>query len=178
MNPDEPYYEWLISQIEFPINFRETFDELLHRLHETEFVWTIPGDDNRVQDGKDLRTDFRYKVDMPNDFPELEFKPFVSVLEIIIAVSRILEFVAGGQAPGWAWRLIDNLGLNHFYDPLDAEKIQAVDEILETLIWRTYERNGKGGFFPLLFPVEDQTKVEIWYQLNAYINEIIQNETS
>jgi hypothetical protein len=178
MNPDEPYYEWLISQIEFPINFRETFDELLHRLHETEFVWTIPGDDNRVQDGKDLRTDFRYKVDMPNDFPELEFKPFVSVLEIIIAVSRILEFVAGGQAPGWAWRLIDNLGLNHFYDPLDAEKISAVDETLATLIWRTYDRNGKGGFFPLLFPEEDQTKVEIWYQLNAYINEIIQNETS
>ena len=178
MNPDEPYYEWLISQIEFPINFRETFDELLHRLHETEFVWTISGDDNRIQDGKDLRTDFRYKFDMPNDFPELEFKPFVSVLEIIIAVSRILEFVAGGQAPGWAWRLIDNLGLNHFYDPLDAEKISAVDEILATLIWRTYDRNGKGGFFPLLFPEEDQTKVEIWYQLNAYINEIIQNETS
>lgn len=178
MNPDEPYYKWLISQIKFPVNFKETFDQLLRHLHETEFVWLVVGDDNRIQDGKDLRIHFMDEFDVPNDFPELEFKEFVSVLEIIIAVSRICEFVGGGLAADWAWRLIDNLGLNHFYDPLDPEKIQAVDEILETLIWRTYERNGKGGFFPLLFPVEDQTKVEIWYQLNAYINEIIQNETS
>jgi hypothetical protein len=178
MNPDEPYYKWLISQIEFPVNFNESFDELLRYLHQTEFVWVVSGDDNRVQDAKDLRTDFMYKFDVPNDFPELGFADIVSVLEIIIAVSRILEFVAGGEAAAWAWRLIDNLGLNHFYDPLDLKKIKAVDEILETLIWRTYDRNGKGGFFPLLFPEEDQTKVEIWYQLNAYVNEIIQNDTS
>lgn len=178
MNPDEPYYKWLVSQIEFPVNFKESFDDLLHCLHQKEFVWVISGDDNRIQDGLDLRTDFKYKFDIPNDFPELEFKEYVSVLEIIIAVSRICEFIGGGLASGWAWRLIDNLGLNHFYDPLDKEKLHGVDEILEALIWRTYQRSGRGGFFPLLFPEEDQTKVEIWYQLNAYINEIIQNETS
>lgn len=178
MNPDEPYYKWLISQIEFPIHFEVTFDDLLRFLHQKEFLWMISGDDNRIQDGKDLRTDFMYKFDVPNDFPELGFKEYVSVLEVLIAVSRILEFVAGGEAPGWAWRLIDNLGLNHFYDPLNDKKLQTVDEILEALIWRTYERSGRGGFFPLLFPEEDQTKVEIWYQLNAYVNEIVQNETS
>ena len=178
MNPDEPYYKWLISQIEFPVNFKKNFNVLFGMLHEREFVWVVNGDDNRVQDGKDLRVEFMHKFDIPNDFPELEFKDYVSILEVMIAVSRICEFVAGGEAAGWAWRLIDNLGLNHFYDPLDYEKISAVDEILETLIWRTYDRNGKGGFFPLLFPEQDQTKVEIWYQLNAYVNEIIQNDTS
>lgn len=147
-------------------------------MHQIEFVWTIPGDDNRIQDGKDLRTEFMYAFDIPNDFPELEFKEYVSVFEITIAISRILAFVAGGEASGWAWRLIDNLGLNHYYDPLNTRKFGEVHNILENLIWRTYERNGKGGFFPLLFPVEDQTKVEIWYQLNAYVNEIVQNETS
>lgn len=178
MKPDEPYYKWLVSQIEFPPHFKKTFDQLLRCLHETEFVWMISGDDNRVQDGRDLRTEFMYAFDIPNDFPELEFPEFVSVLEIMIAISRILAFVAGGEAPGWAWRLIDNLGLNHFYDPLNREKLNGVNEIIQTLIWRTYDRNGKGGFFPLLFAEEDQTKVEIWYQLNAYVNEIVQNETS
>lgn len=174
MKPDEPYFKWLITLIEFPPNFDETFDQLLDYLYNKEFVWLISGDDNRVQDGKDLRTEFMYKFDIPNDFPELEFKSYISVLEVMIAISRILEFVAGGEAPAWAWRLIDNLGLNHFYDPLNEDKLNGVNEIVESLIWRTYDRSGKGGFFPLVFPQEDQTKIEIWYQLNAYVNEIIQ----
>ena len=172
--PDEPYYEWLISQIEFPKSFKKSFYELLEYLHQTEFIWIIDGDDNRIQDGKDLRIEFVNKHDVPNLFPELEFKEYVSVLEIIIAVSRIVEFIAGGEAPGWAWRLIDNLRLNNFYDPLNKYKRTQLYEILETLIWRTYERNGQGGFFPLISPEEDQTKIEIWYQLNAYVSEIVQ----
>lgn len=169
---DQPYYEWLISQIEFPRNFKKTFHELLRHLHEVEFVWIVDGDDNRVQDAKDLRIEFIRRFPK---YADLEFKLYVSVLEIIIAVSRILEFVAGGEAPAWAWRLLDNLRLNNFYDPLTKRKRRELDDILENLIWRTYERNGQGGFFPLIFPIEDQTKVEIWYQLNAYVKEIIQS---
>lgn len=169
---DKPYFEWLISQIEFPRTFKKTFDELLVNLHQVEFVWIIDGDDNRVQDARDLRLEFANKS--ADYFHELEFNSYVSVLEVIIAVSRILEFVAGGQAQGWAWRLMDNLGLNLFYDPLTKNKQNRLNEILENLIWRTYERNGRGGFFPLISPEEDQTKVEIWYQLNAYVKEIVQ----
>lgn len=165
---DQPYYEWLISQIEIPKTFRKTFDQLFEHLHEVEFVWMVLGDDNRVQDAKDLRTEFK------NRYGRTDFKEYVSVLEVMIAVSRIVEFVAGGVAAEWAWRLIDNLGLNHFHDPLTRRNLERIDEILEALIWRTYERNGQGGFFPLIFPKEDQTKIEIWYQLNAYVNEIIE----
>lgn len=170
---DKPYFDWLISQIEFPRNFHKTFHELLDHLHQVEFVWVVDGDDNRVQDAKDLRTEFKNKFQ--GHFPEMEFKNYVSVLEVMIAVSRILEFVAGGEAPAWVWRLIDNLKLNNFYDPWNKTKRGQVNDILDTLIWRTYERDGQGGFFPLIFPAEDQTKVEIWYQLNAYAKEIIQS---
>jgi hypothetical protein len=47
-----------------------------------------------------------------------------------------------------------------------------VEEILYALIWRTYDPDGVGGFFPLAWPKEDQTKIEIWYQMNAYAKEI------
>lgn len=172
MSPNENlYFEWLISQIEFPRTFKKTFDGLLVRLHDTEFVWIVPGDDNRVQDARDLRLDFRRHF--IGNTSHIEFPEYVSILEVMIAVSRLLEFVAGGEAFGWAWRLIDNLGLNRYYDPLTDNKIAKIDEILETLVWRTYDRSGRGGFFPLLFPKEDQAKVEIWYQLNAYVNEIV-----
>lgn len=167
---DQPYYEWLISQIEFPRTLRKSFDDVLLRLHETEFIWMISGDDNRAQDARDLRVEFKHQYS-----GRMKFKEFVSVLEVMVAISRILEFVAGGKAPQWAWRLIDNLGLDHYPDPLNGTKTAKLDEILESLVWRTYEKNGRGGFFPLVFPREDQTKVEIWYQLNAYVREIIES---
>lgn len=171
---DQPYYDWLISQIEFPRNFKKTFSGLLEHLHQFEFVWIVDGDDNRIHDAKDLRTSFSKYQYEKRQYPIKEFKDYVSVLEVMIAISLTLEFVAGGEAPAWVWRLIDNLGLNHFYDPFTKYKRVQVDDILETLIWRTYERNGRGGFFPLIYPEEDQTKVEIWYQLNAYVQEIVQ----
>jgi hypothetical protein len=89
----------------------------------------------------------------------------------LVALSRRLEFIAGGEQDVWAGQLLKNLGLDKMYDPVSARKINQIEDILEALIWRTYERDGKGGFFPLKHTEEDQTKVEIWYQMNAYVNE-------
>jgi hypothetical protein len=72
----------------------------------------------------------------------------------------------------WAWKLIKNLKLHNMYDPLTSRKVDIIDEKIEALIWRTYEPDGSGGFFPLKNAKEDQTKVEIWYQMNAYVIEI------
>jgi hypothetical protein len=47
-----------------------------------------------------------------------------------------------------------------------------VNTILHDLIWRDYHPDGRGGFFPLQNPDVDQTKVEIWHQLNAYVSEM------
>ena len=56
------------------------------------------------------------------------------------------------------------------YDPVSKRKAMKIDDILENWLWRTYEYDGS-GFFPLTTTEEDQTKVEIWYQMAAYINE-------
>jgi len=135
-------------------------------MHDLEFVWTVPNDDNRVQDGLDLRHEFldgarrRLRIDG------------ASILEVLIALSRRVEFTAGGDATVWAWRLLKNLRLSKMSDPLTGSEADHVDEILDSLVWRTYQRNGEGGFFPLKHPLEDQTKVEIWYQMNAYVMEM------
>ena len=50
---DYEYYTWLTKKINIPNG--KTYLELFERLHNAEFVWTIPNDDNRVQDGLDLR---------------------------------------------------------------------------------------------------------------------------
>jgi hypothetical protein len=94
------------------------------------------------------------------------------MLEILVSLSRRVAFTCGGDERKWAWKLLKNLRLNKMSDPLSEEKAQRVDEILYALVWRTYDRSGKGGFFPLKESLDDQTKVEIWYQLNAYALEI------
>jgi hypothetical protein len=161
---DYEYYQWLVSQIETP---RErTYYDLFSRMHDLEFVWFVPNDDNRLQDGLDLREEF---LDGKRANLHLEG---ATILEILVSLSRRVAFTCGGDEQRWAWRLIKNLRLNKMADPLTPEKAQRIDDILYTLVWRTYERNGQGGFFPLRRPKEDQTKVEIWYQMNAYALEL------
>jgi len=161
---DYKYYDWLVSQIHIPVE--QTFNGLFERMHNTEFVWFIPNDDNRIGDAFDLRREF---LNGRNHTLKLEG---ATLLEILVSLSRRAEFVDGGDdASKWAWKLLKNLKLTKKFDPLTPDDIDEIDNILFTLIWRTYRPNGQGGFFPLKHPDEDQTKVEIWYQLNKYIIE-------
>lgn len=161
---DYEYYEWLVSQITIPNN--KTYLELFERMHNFEFIWIVPNDDNRIQDGFDLRSEFF------NGSRQRLINKKASFLEVLIGLSRHVAFTGGGNSGVWAWKLIKNLRLNRMSDPLIGEQIAKVDDILDTVIWRTYSKSGQGGFFPLKQNPSDQTKIEIWYQMNAYINEM------
>jgi hypothetical protein len=164
---DHDYYEWLISQIAVPNN--KSYNDLFERMHNSEFVWTVPRDDNRVQDGLDLRGQYLNEFGRRGSRLNLGG---VTLLEILISLSRRVAFTAGGNEREWAWRLLENLHLNKASDPLIGKKAERVEETLYALVWRTYQWDGQGGFFPLKHAVEDQTKVEIWYQMNAYVIEM------
>lgn len=159
----EVYLGWLGSQV--LSDNGKCYDHLLRILLDKEFVWLIPNDDNRIADGLEVRQEHESETGV-------RFEGYCSVLEVIIGLSRRLEFMAGGDAPGWAWQLLCNLGLHKYANPLGPRKTIRVDEILEILVWRNYEPDGQGGFFPLAWPDADQRKVEIWYQLAAYVEEI------
>lgn len=160
---DYEYYHWLISHIFTPAN--KSFNELFEIMHNMEFIWTVPNDDNRIQDGFDLRVEF---LDGRNNSLNLEG---ATLLEILVSLSRRVAFTGGGIPEQWAWKLLKNLRLNKMFDPLTEENRLKTHDILDSLVWRTYERDGRGGFFPLKNPEEDQTKVEIWYQMNKYVIE-------
>jgi hypothetical protein len=161
---DYEYYEWLTSQIKIPND--KTYNDLFERMHNLDFIWTVPNDDNRVQDGKDLRYEFAESQAI-----RLKLEG-TTLLEVLVSLSRRCAFTGGGDPEVWAWRLLKNLRLTKMSDPLTEDNLRRIEDILEALIWRTYDRNGQGGFFPLKQALEDQTHVEIWYQMNAYINEM------
>jgi hypothetical protein len=163
---DVEYFEWLTSQIEVPND--RSYRGLFEIMHDVEFHWTVPNDDNRIADALDLRGIF-LDGRVPTRFLK---ESGATMLEILVSLSQRVEFTAGGRASTWAWKLLKNLRLTKKSDPMTAEDLDEVIDILDTLIWRTYQPNGRGGFFPLNHPEEDQTKVEIWYQMNQYVIEL------
>lgn len=168
---DERYFTWLYGQVASVDNGNPSrnYWKLLKQLYIKEFIWIIPNDDNRAEDGRDLRRDFvdeKRIVNISSDWMSLG----CSMLEMFIGLSRRLAFEDGGDSPGWFWKLIENLGLDLYNDNVQLPE-KKVDEILDQIIWRTYRRNGHGGLFPLRRAVEDQRDVELWYQLNTYLLE-------
>jgi hypothetical protein len=165
------YFHWLEQQVRDEGRPTHTYSEVMEMMFSKEFVWTVPNDDNRVQDGLDLRLDFLDESEAPDSLRPEHLGP-CSVLEVLIGLSRRLAFMAGGNPEGWAWQLVVNLELHRMADPLSRTKQHQVNEKLDAVIWRTYRPDGTGGFFPLAWPDDDQTQIELWYQMNAYVMEI------
>jgi hypothetical protein len=165
----EGYLRWLESQIRDGQR-DQTYWDLIKIMFEKRFDALVPHDDNRMQDGLDLRTEFCHSNHISMD--ALHFLGVCSFLEVLIGLSHRLEFNAGGNHRQWAWQLLDNLELTKMIDPLPKRKATQINHILDAVIRRTYKPDGQGGFFPLAWPDEDQTKVELWYQMAAYIHEI------
>lgn len=167
---DELYLNWLYECIADPNepSPSRTFWNLAHHLYTTEYIWLIPNDDNRMEDGRFLREEF--SEDLGLDIEDNNWMNLgCSMLEMMIALSRRLSFVGGGEPRGWFWHLIGNLGLR--ISDRQRFPTRRVDEVLHMIIWRTYSPDGSGGLFPLRHATCDQRDVELWTQLNAYLLE-------
>lgn len=171
---DESYFKWLYAQVA-SVRLRNparTYWSLLRHLYVKEYVWLVPNDDNRVEDGRDLREEFSTTNNIEADPEWMGFQ--CSILEMMIALSRRASFEADQGSPrDWFWIFLTNLELQDLNDAkynnndLDVE----VDEILDQFVWRQYAYSGRGGLFPLKEADKDQRKVELRYQLAAYLLE-------
>lgn len=170
---DERYFDWLYSLVCSVKAKKRTgsYRTLLQLLYRVEFVWFVPNDDNRIEDGKDLRHLFLEQegIEISHD-EELWLELGCSMFELLVGLARRLEFEAGGYLDDWFWEMLTNLGLDGLDDRKDIEDAD-VEDVLNRVIWRTYNRDGSGGLFPLRSPKRDQRKVELWYQLSSYILE-------
>lgn len=162
----EDYLRWLEPQLRDEHAPTESYWGLINLLFDKEFRWSVPHDDNRCADGLALREEFGFASRQSERLGPCSF------LEVLIGLSRRLAFVAGGDAPGWAWQLMSNLELHRMSDPLTRRKQERVEDIMNTVIERRYSPDGQGGFFPLAWPDDDQTRIELWYQLNAFVSEL------
>jgi hypothetical protein len=173
----DEYFIWLCNIIGVNVE-KESYSILAKRLHGIEYFWFVPNDDNRGEDGLKLRRTFIEVHELgPYEQFILDAGP-CSVLEMLVAMSikmaELMEQVVDNNEPGdWFWELIKNAGLDTFSD-FQYHFVgghMAVAMKVHKILERDYERNGVGGFFPLQETDVDQRKVELWYQMNAYLGE-------
>lgn len=172
---DELYLTWLYSQVASVRlkNPARTYWVLLRALYKTEFVWLVANDDNRLEDGRDLRYEF-IQQEAIGGVDEEWLTIGCSLLEMLLGLSRRLAFESDedDDVSAWFWHLLNNIHLSNFNDDVVDEKHEEyIAHVLETVIWRNYRSDGVGGLFPLRKPREDQRKVELWYQLSTYLLE-------
>lgn len=165
---EELYFNWLYHKVAAVDNPTPslTYYTLFRDLHSIEFVWLISGDDNREQDGLDLRREFYRTAFIDEDIHWMNLP--CSVLEMLIAFSRRAEFDTNISYRDWFWVFMENLRLKDLNDAQSNITVRAND-LIERFVWRTYSSNGLGGLFPLMYPQHDQRDVEVWYQFCEYL---------
>lgn len=170
MNDD--YFGWLCALTAGPRNRKpqKTYFQLLHQLHSRQFSWFVHNDDNRGEDGKELRDEYLDWAQIEGD--DFFFSMDASVLEVLIALSRRVAFESYGSAADWFWKLLENLDLQHYTDSHFNEQVaNDVEHTLDVVLDRRYGYDGRGGLFPLRRARTDQRRTELWYQMSAYVLE-------
>ena len=173
MHVNNQYLDWLMAIVQLPYH-----SLLLEKLFNTEFVWLIPFDANRADDGIQLRYRFGRENDIPDPVigSELDNRP-CSILEMIVALAiRAEEQIMGDPTIGdrtsiWIHDMLSSLGVIDLTD-YDYDE-DAANEAIYIFINRMYTRTGRGGLFeiPNLDPSRDMRTAEIWYQMCWFMNE-------
>ena len=178
MQLDNKYFNWLCDYV-CKDRFARTisYKKVLTVLHQTEFKWSIPMDKNRVGDGLELRRRFSHEMCGEYDNEEFIIDAPCSVLEMMLGLAiRCEETIMddpryGNRTVEWFWRMMNSLGLSGMYDR-NFDKTE-VEFIIQRFLDREYAPSGKGGLFYIRGCKKDLRTVEIWTQLNWYLNTII-----
>src|SRR6185436_7978873 len=119
-NVEQIYFEWLTEHINFAFGRPrgKTYIDLMSQLHTKEFVWFVPNDHNRLEDALALRHEFLHDANVSNSGDFVLGVPPLSVLEVIVSLARRCAFADSGDPRNWAWKLVENLGLDKMSDPV------------------------------------------------------------
>lgn len=173
------YFEWMINIVcGKRFSGRVTYKKLLSFLHMIPFRYEMRSDENRAEDGVDLR--WRFAVDTGRENQNCWIRDCLegpcSVLEMMAALAiRIEETIMDNPALGdrtgqWFWSMITTMGLGAMNDNNFNRK--SAGNIVNTFLDRQYESDGDGGLFRIRGIDVDLTKVDIWTQLCWYLDSI------
>lgn len=170
------YHEWLMELCDGLSNPNE-YRNLFEYLESINFYSKIRNDDNRIDDGKDLRLRFAESSRewTYHDVYLYLYDKKCSVLEMMVALAFRCEetimsdFDIGDRTNIWFCDMLKSLHLDRMTDEnFDGD---YVSNTIDVFLNHKYKADGDGGLFTLENPPEDLRKAEIWYQMCWYLNE-------
>lgn len=169
------YLEWLCSLVKAD----KKWLFLWFKLHDIPFTWVIPMDENRAEDGKNMR--YLYSLEACAD-GKLEAEEVenalagpCSVMEFLVGLAKRIEDDIMYDADSedrtykWFWEMIGNLGLDIYDNEHYTDK--NVCDIVDRFLSRKYSKNGVGNVFRA--PAKSGQDIrfgQIWEQVQAWSN--------
>lgn len=172
------YLNWLEH---FVLDKRQAHYGLLFKhLHQREFIFPLPMDEARAQDGIGLRDQFAREKGFSYEEIDDILKGPCSVLEMMVGLALRMEIslmtnpVEGDRTGVWFWGMLVNMKLG----PMTDEKYsrEYVDDRIDIMLHREYKANGEGGLFVCDTADRDMRDTEIWYQMNYFLIELDEKE--
>lgn len=150
----------------------ENYIQLFNLLRNTQFDALLEMDENRIADALEMRAEFEHS----EGYYTPKIMDPISVLEVMVALAvRCEDSIMGNPEYGnrthkWFWYMVKSLGLlNETDDNFDEAYCL---EIIFGLISRQYSRDGNGGLFYIPSCNCDLRNIEIWYQMNWWLDTI------
>ena len=175
------YLCWLMNQCQLEADGPEGYLRLCEVLQGIYFVSLIEFDENRIEEGKELREEWADTDGGDISALEGELIPYTcTALELILVMARRMcyemsdsQFDAGiGK---WVMELLENAGLATYRNDIfetDPDGCTAkIKCILHDIIYRRYMPDGTGSFFPTETTGTDARHEELLVQMNNYLAE-------
>lgn len=133
------YTSWLIKR-----GCLENYTGLASVWDEIDFAWYIPEDEDKAIQALRMRDEYCYETSMP-----MPRQAPVSFLEVFVSITDTLTAMLYQDREDFTKSILLNLGARSYSDDvrLPSEIHEAALDIAETVMYRTYGRNGTGGFF-------------------------------
>ena len=112
----EQYFNWLYDHV---VESKYPYRRLLNRLHEIPFTFILPMDENRMEDGLNLRYRFGLEAGIPQveivnklDISECSVLEMMAALAIRCEENIMNDPEAGDQTARWFMEMLSNLELS------------------------------------------------------------------
>lgn len=171
----QTYLNWLQK--------KSGFDGVLSRiLFEADFSSSVDEDKIQMNKAKELRKVYSQEVGLTRREKDRLWKSIFnecSMLEMLVylasSMNEMLNESEEDQTPEFFHVLLENgefLGMDdEDWDFQQEAALRYWKNRIRMITDRTYSESGKGGLFSLREYSEDQRKVPIWYQFNAWLEE-------
>ena len=173
----ESYFDWLCERVGIQdkhVKDSQAIDILYTTTFEVckKYQKQVALDEARIEDALSMREKFMNDSDFEPMFDTRFLLGVglsdVSIFEIIVALADRMVYNCSDSIDRDAAFFIM---FRNLFSGIDENDIEKLHERVQNFLDREYGKDGFGGLFPLKNPKKDQRKVEIWYQMMAYIIE-------